>query len=81
MDKQVDLQVFLSEQTRNNISVGATGADVAESKMVRKNDMKRVRLVVEDVRERQDEASAMAVTRWGVRMNGEETSSYSTMNT
>lgn len=64
MDKQVDLQVFLSEQTRNNIYVHARGADVAESKMVRKHGMRRVRLVVEDVRKRQDEASGMAVTRW-----------------
>lgn len=63
MDKQTDLQVFLSEQTRNNMSILTRGTDVVESEMVRKNGMKRVRLVIRDVRERQDEASGIVVTR------------------
>ena len=57
MDKQVDLQVFLPEQTSNNMFVHARVADVVESEMVRKNGMKGVRLVIRDVREGQDEVS------------------------
>lgn len=62
MDKQVDLQVLLPEQTRNNMFVLARGADVIESEMVRKNGMKGIRLVIRDVREGQDEASGTVVT-------------------
>lgn len=63
MDKQVDLQVFLPEQNRNNMFILTSRVDVVESVMVRKNGMKRVRLVIRDVREGQDEASGMVVTR------------------
>lgn len=63
MDKQVGLQVFLSEQIRNNVFVLARGAGGVESEMVRKNVMKGVRLVIRDVREGQEETSGMVVTR------------------
>lgn len=63
MDKQVDLQVLLPEQARNNMFVLAKGADVVESEMVRKNGMKGVRLVIRGVREGQGEASRTVATR------------------
>lgn len=46
----------------------AREVDVVESEMVRENGMKGVRLVVRDVRERQDEANGMVVT--GDRRSG-----------
>lgn len=63
MDKQVDLEVLLPEQARNNVFVLAKGADVVESEMVRKNGMKVIRLVIRGVREGQGEASGTVASR------------------
>lgn len=56
MGKQVDLEVYLSEQR-------AKGIDVVESEMVRINVMKGVQLIIRCVKEGQDEASGKIVTR------------------
>lgn len=63
MDREVDLQGFFSEQTRNNVFVLIGEVDVVESEIVRNYSMKRARLVIRGVKEEQDEASGMVVTR------------------
>lgn len=63
MDREVDLQGSFSEQTRNNVFVLIGEVDVVESEIVRNYSMKRARLVIRGVKEEQDEASGMVVTR------------------